>query len=96
VFSYTLSIIPGSVEALDNALAQLRPGGRLHVVDFGDATDLPPWFRRLLVWWLDKFHVAHRPEVGAWFAARAAGGAGRLETRSIGGRYAEFFTLTKA
>lgn len=96
VFSYTLSIIPGPVEALDNALAQLRPGGRLQVVDFGDAAALPGWFRRLLTWWLDKFHVAHRPEVGAWFAARAAEGAGRLETRTIGGRYAEFFTLTKA
>ncbi len=96
VFSYTLSIIPGPVEALDNALAQLRPGGTLHVVDFGDGGGLPDWFRRLLAWWLDKFHVAHRPEVGAWFAARAAAGAGRLETRSIGGRYAEFFTLAKA
>lgn len=95
VFSYTLSIIPGPVEALDNALAQLRPGGTLHVVDFGDTAELPGWFRRLLAWWLEKFHVAHRPEVGAWFAARAADGTGRLETRSIGGRYAEFFTLTK-
>lgn len=96
VFSYTLSIIPSPVEALDNALAQLRPGGTLHVVDFGDAAGLPAWFRRLLGWWLDKFHVAHRPEVGAWFAARAADGGGRLENRTIGGRYAEFFTFTKA
>lgn len=95
VFSYTLSIIPGPVEALDNALAQLRPGGSLHVVDFGDAADLPGWFRRLLAWWLEKFHVAHRPEVGAWFAARSAEGAGRLRTRTIGGRYAEFFEIVK-
>lgn len=95
VFSYTLSIIPGPAAALDNALAQLKPGGTLHVVDFGDAGAVPGWFRRLLTWWLDKFHVAHRPEVGAWFAARAAEGAGRLETRTIGGRYAEFFTLVK-
>ncbi|GHD59225.1 O-methyltransferase [Thalassobaculum fulvum] len=96
VFSYTLSIIPGPVEALDNALAQLKPGGTLHVVDFGDAAGLPGWFRGLLAWWLEKFHVAHRPEVGAWFAGRAADGSGRLESRAIGGRYAEFFTLTKA
>lgn len=95
VFSYTLSIIPEPLAALDNALAQLRPGGSIHVVDFGDAAGLPGWFRRLLAWWLDKFHVAHRPEVGAWFAGRAAEGAGRLETRSIGGRYAEFFTFIK-
>lgn len=96
VFSYTLSIIPGPVEALDNALAQLRPGGTLHVVDFGDTAGLPRWFGRFLVWWLEKFHVAHRPEVGAWFARQAAEGSGRLETRTIGGRYAEFFTFVKA
>jgi S-adenosylmethionine-diacylgycerolhomoserine-N-methlytransferase len=95
VFSYTLSIIPGPLEALDNALAQLRTGGTLHVVDFGDADDLPGWFQGLLAWWLDKFHVAHRPETGAWFERQAAAGCGRLETRTIGGRYAEFFTLVK-
>lgn len=95
VFSYTLSIIPEPLAALDNALAQLRPGGSIHVVDFGDTAGLPGWFRRLLAWWLAKFHVAHRPEVGDWLAGRAAEGAGCLETRSLGGRYAEFFTFTK-
>lgn len=95
VFSYTLSIIPEPIAALDNALAQLRPGGSIHVVDFGDAGGLPAWFARLLAWWLAKFHVAHRPEVGAWFARKAAEGAGRLEARAIGGRYAEFFTFVK-
>ena len=95
VFSYTLSIIPGPMEALDNALSQLRSGGTLHVVDFGDAAALHGWFQGMLAWWLDKFHVAHRPEVGAWFERQAAEGHGRLETRTIGGRYAEFFTLVK-
>ncbi|HEY9567510.1 MAG TPA: methyltransferase domain-containing protein [Thalassobaculum sp.] len=95
VFSYTLSIIPEPVAALDNALAQLRPGGSIHVVDFGDAAGLPGWFARLLAWWLAKFHVAHHPEIGAWFARRAAEGAGRLEARTIRGRYAEIFTLVK-
>ena len=95
VFSYTLSIIPEPLAALDNALAQLRPGGSIHVVDFGDAAALPGWFQGMLAWWLDKFHVAHRPEVGAWFERQAAEGHGRLETRTIGGRYAEFFTLVK-
>lgn len=95
VFSYTLSIIPDPLAALDNALAQLRPGGSIHVVDFGDAAALPGWFRRLLTWWLAKFHVAHRPAVGDWFARKSAEGAGQLHARTIGGRYAEFFTLTK-
>lgn len=96
VFSYTLSIIPGPLDALDNALDQLRPGGSLHVVDFGDAGSWPDWFRGTLAWWLGKFHVAHRPEVGDWFIYRAAEGRGRLESRTIGGRYAEFFIFTKS
>lgn len=96
VFSYTLSIIPGPLDALDNALDQLKPGGTLHVVDFGDAGGLPAWFQGMLRWWLDKFHVAHRPEVGDWFVYRAAEGRGRLESRTIGGRYAEFITFAKS
>lgn len=96
LFSYTLSIIPGPEDALDNALAQLRPGGTLHVVDFGDQGDLPGWFRKFLFWWLSLFHVEHRPEVSAWFRRKAEEGAGHLETRTIGGRYAEFLTLVKS
>ncbi|WGF87668.1 class I SAM-dependent methyltransferase [Marinivivus vitaminiproducens] len=95
LFSYTLSMIPGPQAALDNALAQLRPGGTLRVVDFGDQAGLPGWFRTLLVRWLALFHVEHRPEVAAWFEARAAEGAGLFAKRTMGGGYAEFFTLTK-
>lgn len=96
VFSYTLSMIPGPCAALDNALAQLRPGGTLRVVDFGDQAGLPHWFRQMLVRWLALFHVEHRPEVGAWFRERAAEGAGRVDHQVMGGGYAEFLTLAKA
>ena len=63
VFSYSLSMIPPWREALDHALKALRPGGIVHIVDFGDQAGLPTWFRRMLFGWLDLFGVHVRPEL---------------------------------
>lgn len=60
LLSYSLSMIPDWERALRLAAAQVRPGGALHVVDFGDQTGLPRWFRRMLHTWLARFHVAPR------------------------------------
>ncbi len=60
VLSYSLSMIPDWDRALSLAAAQLRMGGSLHVVDFGNQDGLPRWFRRLLHAWLARFHVAPR------------------------------------
>jgi S-adenosylmethionine-diacylgycerolhomoserine-N-methlytransferase len=96
LFSYTLSIIPEPIEALDNALAQLKPGGTLHVVDFCDRAELPAVFDAIFTFWLKLFGVAHRPEVGQWFVKKAEEGMGYLKSRTIMRRYAEFLTLRKA
>jgi S-adenosylmethionine-diacylgycerolhomoserine-N-methlytransferase len=48
LFSYALSMIGPWRAALDRALAALRPGGTLHVVDFGAAEGLPPLLRRAM------------------------------------------------
>lgn len=61
VFSFTLSMIPQWREALAHGAGLLAPGGSLHVVDFGDLGGLPPVLRRLLEWWLARFHVTRRP-----------------------------------
>ncbi len=63
VFSYALSIIPPWRESLDHALALLRSGGEIHIVDFGAQDGLPGPFRAFLFWWLKKFHVFHKPEI---------------------------------
>lgn len=60
VLSYSLSMIPDWTEALTEAARHLAPGGRLHVVDFGDSAGLPNWFQRGLRGWLARFHVAPR------------------------------------
>ena len=62
-FSYSLSMIPSWPQAIEHAAALLAPGGRLHVVDFGQQEGLPGWFRALLFEWLDRFHVAPRAEL---------------------------------
>lgn len=56
-FSYSISMIPPWRESIENALANLKPGGQLFIVDFYDQADLPTPFQRFLKWWLKKFHV---------------------------------------
>jgi S-adenosylmethionine-diacylgycerolhomoserine-N-methlytransferase len=56
-FSYSISMIPPWKESLKNALANLKSGGTLYIVDFYDQKDLPAPFRKFLKWWLAKFHV---------------------------------------
>lgn len=58
--SYSLSMIPGWERAISAALAALRSGGSLHIVDFGRQERLPRWFRSGLRAWLAQFHVAPR------------------------------------
>jgi S-adenosylmethionine-diacylgycerolhomoserine-N-methlytransferase len=53
-------MIPGWEKTVSAALAALKPGGSLHIVDFGQQEGLPRWFRGLLHTWLAKFHVTPR------------------------------------
>jgi S-adenosylmethionine-diacylgycerolhomoserine-N-methlytransferase len=62
-FSYSLSMIPAWHRALDRAVAVLVPGGALHIVDFGNQADLPPWFKTALRAWLARFHVTPRDDL---------------------------------
>lgn len=63
--SYSVSMIPDWREAIRHAAACLSPGGSLHIVDFGDQTGLPRWFRAILLKWLALFHVAPRDDLFA-------------------------------
>lgn len=62
-FSYSLSMIPTWNRVLEDALANLRQGGRLYIVDFWDQKDLPAWIGYLLRKWLDLFHVKFEPKL---------------------------------
>lgn len=88
VFSYALSIMDDWQAAVDHALSELKPGGTLHVVDFGDQKGLPGWFKWLLGAWLKQFHVRFRPEVKAYFESLAAAGKGSIAYRDVSRGYA--------
>jgi S-adenosylmethionine-diacylgycerolhomoserine-N-methlytransferase len=72
ILSYSLSMIPDWTAALDMAAQHLAPGGQLHVVDFGNQSGLPRWFRAALHGWLAKFHVTPRINLGRAMAITAA------------------------
>jgi S-adenosylmethionine-diacylgycerolhomoserine-N-methlytransferase len=61
--SYTLSMIPDWRAAIDRAARALKPGGQLHIVDFGQQERLPRWWRGALFTWLRQFGVTPRADL---------------------------------
>jgi S-adenosylmethionine-diacylgycerolhomoserine-N-methlytransferase len=88
VISYALTMIPAWPHVVEHALSQVRPGGRLAVVDFWDQRGLPPWFRRLLQGWLALFDVRPRRDMPDLFKRLARERGGRLMFDSLFGGYA--------
>ncbi len=95
-FSYCLSMVPTWPGALEAAMTNLKPGGKLLIVDFWDQAELPRLFAAGLKKWLGLFHVHYRPEVHTAVAALADEGRARVEFQSIHRRYAYLATVTKA
>ena len=87
LFSYSLSMIIGWREAIDGALASLRPGGSMFIVDFGDQRGVPSPLRKLVARWLTLFDVKYRPEVLEYLKDLARKGRGRLGVEPLCGSY---------
>jgi S-adenosylmethionine-diacylgycerolhomoserine-N-methlytransferase len=94
-FSYSLSMIPTWPQAIDAALANIKRGSALYVVDFWDQADWPGWFRVMLQRWLNRFHVQHRPELLDYLRELDRKGVGTLALQSVAGRYAYLATFRK-
>jgi S-adenosylmethionine-diacylgycerolhomoserine-N-methlytransferase len=94
-FSYSLSMIPTWPQAIDAALANIKRGAALYVVDFWDQEDWPRWFRFALKRWLDLFHVVHRPELLDHLRRLDEQGLGTLTLQSVAGRYAYLASFRK-
>jgi len=92
-FSYCLSMVPTWPGALEAALASLRPGGTLLIVDFWDQRDLPRPFAAALKRWLALFHVHYRPEVHAALAELGRTGRAEVAFESVARRYAYIATV---
>lgn len=94
MISYSLSMIPEWRSVLHAAARRLTPGGRLHVVDFGNQERLPKIARALLLRWLAMFDVTPRDDLEAVLAATAkSSGADLAFERPFRG-YAQYAVLT--
>jgi S-adenosylmethionine-diacylgycerolhomoserine-N-methlytransferase len=96
VFSYALSMIPDWPGAIARALTQLRPGGTLAIVDFGDQRGWAAFPKRLLRAWLRLFDVHPVDGLRAHLEGLEAAGAGRLESEPVARGYAQLLLFRKA
>jgi len=94
MISYSLSMIPAWQDVLDNALLRLKPGGKLHIVDFGNQARLPRLMRTVLLHWLTLFDVTPRDTLQDVMVDLASQSASSLSfTRPFRG-YAQTAVLT--
>ena len=94
-FSYCLSMVPTWPGAIEAAMANLKTGGHLVIVDFWDQKDLPGIFAAGLKKWLSLFHVHYRPEVHDALAALGTAGRAEVTFESVKKRYAYIASLKK-
>ena len=93
--SYTLSMIPPWEQALGEAFSHLKPGGTLHIIDFGMQQSLPKWFRFILSGWLRLFHVAPRAELPHALTALATREKATVSFHSLYKDYCWYAVLTR-
>lgn len=96
VLSYVLSMVPDWSGALKAALASVRPGGAVEIVDFGDIERLPAGLGKPLGAWLARFEVTPRPEIVGLLRAHERAGRGRVEIRRVLGDYAFLARFVRA
>jgi S-adenosylmethionine-diacylgycerolhomoserine-N-methlytransferase len=95
MISYSLSMIPDWRGVLKAAADNLKPGGCLHVVDFGNQERLPAIARVLLKRWLAMFDVTPRDDLEPELLAIAETcGADLVVERPFRG-YAQYAVLTR-
>ena len=95
MISYALSMIPPWRTALQRAMDAVAPGGRLHIVDFGEQERLPRVFRSGLRSWLAKFSVVPRAELEAELQKLASRSESRLRCEHLYRGYATYAVLEK-
>ena len=82
-FSYSITMIPTWRKAIRNALANLKTGKNLYIVDFYDQRDLPASFRKILQSWLRQFHVVYPKDLIPFLEKLEKENAGKLFVKSI-------------
>lgn len=93
--SYALSMIPPWTAVLDPAIASVKPGGSLHIVDFGQQDGLPGPFKRGLFAWLDRFTVYPRAELERELLAAAGRAGAQASVRKLFRGYADLAVVRR-
>jgi S-adenosylmethionine-diacylgycerolhomoserine-N-methlytransferase len=96
MISYSLSMIPDWRRVLQAASNCLKPGGRLHIVDFGDQARLPGLARTLLLRWLEIFDVTPRDDLERALKAMTKAACADLKFERPFRGYAQYAVLTLA
>lgn len=94
MISYSLSMIPNWTSVLEAAVGRLKPGGHLHIVDFGGLERLPRLARTLLLRWLTLFDVTPRDRLEQAMAAMATSSSADLTFERPFRGYAQYARLT--
>lgn len=95
VFSYSLSMFDDPAGAVASALKAVRPGGKLHIVDFGMMRRVPGPLRAALRAWLKSFHVHPSEAPKKVLEAAVERGEGRLQATDLMGGYASLLSFAK-
>jgi S-adenosylmethionine-diacylgycerolhomoserine-N-methlytransferase len=96
LISYSLSMIPDWRGVLQAAASHLKPGGRLHIVDFGHQERLPGVARAMLRRWLAMFDVTPRDDLEPVLSAMADSSGASLKFERPFRGYAQCAVLTSA
>jgi S-adenosylmethionine-diacylgycerolhomoserine-N-methlytransferase len=96
MISYSLSMIPEWRRVLQVASNCLKPGGRLHIVDFGGQERLPGLARTLLLRWLAMFDVTPRDDLERVLTAMTKVASTDLKFERPFRGYAQYAVLTLA
>lgn len=94
-FSYALSMIPGWRQALRVAAGQVAPGGRLHIVDFGQCENLPRAFKTALFAFLRHYTVTPRADLESECRNVAADEGLTLSFERLHRGYTDYAVLTR-
>ena len=94
MISYSLSMIPEWRNVLQAAVNRLKPGGRLHIVDFGNQERLPGMARSLLRRWLALFDVTPRDDLERELSVMVTGSGADLTLERPFRGYAQYAVLT--
>ena len=95
LISYALSMIPPWRQAIAPALDAVAPGGRLHIVDFGQMDGWPHWFKAGMFAWLAKFTVHPRADLEEALRGAAASAGASLEFAQLYRGYSDYAVLTR-